>query len=86
MTPPTVIEKRIGAHWFLGPLQLAWRNRDITAIAAAMRRQRGDVVDIHRLFGNPPRHPDWLLDDGLHPSLEGQKAIVSALVDHLAKA
>ena len=83
MTPPTVIEKNIASHWFLGPMQLAWRNKDIAPVAAAVRRQAKDVVDIHKLFGNPPA-PDWLLPDGLHPSLAGQQAIVKALVRHLA--
>jgi len=84
MTPPTVIERNIASHWFLGPMQLAWQNKDVAAVAGAVRRRGGEVVDIHKIFGNPP-NPDWLLADGLHPSLEGQKAIVKALVEHMAQ-
>jgi lysophospholipase L1-like esterase len=83
MTPPTVLERKIPAHWFLGPLQLMWRNKDLAAVAKAVRRQGGEVVDIHKIFGNPPK-PRLLMPDGLHPSLAGQKLIVTSLVEHLA--
>ena len=83
MTPGTVIEEQIPAHWFLGPMQLAWRNEDLAAIAEVVRRQPDPVVDLYALFGLPA-NPEWLLPDGLHPSLAGQKAIVSALVEQLS--
>jgi len=83
MAPATVIEERISRHWFLGPFQLMWRNRDLAAVAEIARAQPETTVDLYSLFGIPA-NPDWLLDDGLHPSLEGQKAIVRALVEELA--
>ncbi len=83
MTPPTVIEKSIGAHWFLASLQLMWRNKDLAAVARAVRRQGGELVDVHKAFG-VPADPALLMPDGLHPSLEGQKTIVTAVVEHLA--
>lgn len=83
MTPPTVIEEAISRHWFLGEQnQLGWRNADLVAIADVMKRQPDPVVDLQRVFGLPPQR-EYLLDDGLHPSLEGQKAIVRALVEQL---
>jgi lysophospholipase L1-like esterase len=83
LTPATVIEPMIAAHWFLGPLQLMWKNEDLTAVAEAVKRQTDPVVDLQQHFGIPAK-PDLLLDDGLHPSLAGQKVIVKALVEQLA--
>jgi acyl-CoA thioesterase-1 len=83
MTPATVIEEKIPQHWLLGTGQMMWRNRDLAAIADVLRRQPEPVVDLQRVFGNPA-NPALLMDDGLHPSLEGQKAIARALVERLA--
>jgi acyl-CoA thioesterase I len=84
ITPATLIMDKIASHWFLGPLQLTWTNEHMAGIANLMRQQTTDrVVDLQPIFGNPA-NPDYLLDDGLHPSLEGQKAIARALVEKLA--
>lgn len=83
LTPATVIEDWISVDWFLGPLQLGWRNSDMAAIAELMRDLPDPVVDLQAVFGTPA-NPDYLLPDGLHPSLAGQKAIVTALVERLA--
>jgi lysophospholipase L1-like esterase len=83
LTPPFVIEEKIPAHWYLGPMQIAWSNRDLASAAEIVRRQPGRIVDLQNVFGDPP-DPALLLEDGLHPSLEGQKAILRALVDSLA--
>ncbi len=82
ITPSTVIEERIAAHWHLGPLQLGWTNRDLAAVAGLVRKQPGLAVDLQAVFGAPP-DPGLLLEDGLHPSIEGQKAILRALVEKL---
>lgn len=84
ITPAAVIEERIPAHWFLGPMQINWRNEDLRAVADVVRRLPGPVIDLQPIFGLPP-DARLLLDDGLHPSLEGQKAILRALVAVLAK-
>ena len=87
MTPPTVIEKQIASDWFLSAFELRWRNEDLAAIAAAVvevaRAHADPVVDLQALFGLPPERK-LLLPDGLHPSLKGQRAIVTALVDILS--
>jgi acyl-CoA thioesterase-1 len=87
MTPATVIERQIARDWFLSAFELRWRNEDLAAIAAAVAevaRAHGDpLVDLQAVFGLPPDRK-LLLPDGLHPSLQGQKAIVSALVDTLS--
>jgi lysophospholipase L1-like esterase len=82
IAPPQVIEEKIPAHWYLGPMQISWSNRDLAAVAEVVRRQPGLVVDLQPAFGRPP-DPALLLDDGLHPSLAGQKAILRALVQGL---
>lgn len=83
MTPATVDEERIAAFWSSLPYQLMWRNKDLMAVAESIRKQGEPVVDLQAVFGFPPR-PEFLLIDGLHPSLAGQKAIAKALVENLS--
>jgi acyl-CoA thioesterase-1 len=87
MTPATVIEKQIASDWFLSAFELRWRNEDLAAIAAAVaaiaRAHADPLVDLQAVFGFPPDRKLLLLD-GLHPSLKGQKAIVTALVNTLS--
>ena len=84
MTPATVEEDVIANHWFLGKQnQLGWRNSDLAAIAQVMKRMGDPVVDLQAVFGNPPQ-AGYLLDDGLHPDIEGQKAILRAVVSLLS--
>jgi lysophospholipase L1-like esterase len=84
MTPAPVLEDKMAPHWFLGPMQMAWKNRDLRAVADIMKRTRDPVVDLQAVFGDPP-HAELLLDDGLHPSLDGQAAILRALLDVLGR-
>ncbi len=87
MTPATVVEEQIANDWFLSAFELGWHNEDLAAIAAVVAeiagRHSDPVVDLQAVFGLPP-DPGLLLPDGLHPSLVGQKAIVTALVNTLA--
>jgi lysophospholipase L1-like esterase len=83
MTPAPVIEAQIATDWFLAPYQVGWSNRDLVAIAEVMHQLPDPVVDLQTVFGKPA-NPDLLLPDGLHPSLPGQKAIVSALIAELS--
>jgi acyl-CoA thioesterase-1 len=86
ITPATVIEEQIAADWFLSPFEMRWRNRDLAAVAEAMTAVAGQgqdrLVNLQDLFGCPP-DPALLLPDGLHPSLDGQTAIVRAVVETL---
>lgn len=83
LTPTPVIEAQIASHWLAGAIQMRVSNTDLVAIADVMRRLPDPVVDLQRVFGNP-MNTDWLLSDGLHPSLAGHKAIVQALVEQLS--
>jgi len=79
MTTATVIEEVISSHWFLGVLQLMWLNKDLNVVSDIVRKQDGAIVELQQVFGNPARS-ELLLDDGIHPSLAGQKEIVKAVV------
>lgn len=83
MTPTLVFEEEVTANWLGTDGQCAWSNRDLRAIADVIRQQSDPVVDLQAIFGDPPQR-DWLLDDGLHPSLAGQMAIARALVERLS--
>jgi len=65
-------------------MEMMWRNEDLTAIADILRGQPDPCVDLQAVFGIPA-DTEYLLDDGLHPCLAGQKAIVRALVRGLAQ-
>jgi acyl-CoA thioesterase I len=84
ITPAPVIEAAIAADPFLASQQLSWRNDDLAAIAATVRRQPDPCVDLQALFGRPA-NPNLLLPDGLHPSLAGQKRIARAVVERLSE-
>lgn len=84
LTPATVIEHAIPCDWWLAPHQLMWLNTEMATLAELVRQQPEPVVDLQRVFG-VPANPRWLLADGLHPSLEGQKQIVRAVVERLSQ-
>ena len=83
MTPPTVIEQQVLEYWLFKTLQTCWINDDVSAVAELIRQLPDRIIDVHSVFGLPP-NSELLLDDGLHPSLQGQKTIVTALVETLA--
>lgn len=85
MTPPTLNEQKVSEFWLFNAMQTCWTNTDVDAVARLIKQLPDKVVDVHSAFGVPPRS-ELLLDDGLHPSLEGQKIIVSALVETLARS
>jgi len=84
LTPATVIEQAIPCDWWLAPHQLMWLNSEMASMADMVRQQPEPVVDLQRVFGMPA-NPRSLLADGLHPSLEGQKQIVRAVVERLSQ-
>ena len=82
MTPTPVIEAQIAAHWFMSQSQVMWRNEDLRERARILLSMPDPVVDLQAAFD--PLDPALLQDDGLHPSLAGQKVILRALVEKLA--
>jgi lysophospholipase L1-like esterase len=83
LTPPAVIEKQIEEHWFLGSLQLRWRNSDIAKIAELVRKSGDKVADVNKAL-DINTTPELLLEDGIHPSLEGQKLIAKTVIEALS--
>jgi acyl-CoA thioesterase-1 len=84
ITPPPVIEKYASQHWACIQGQISLSNAHITPIAEAMRQLPDPVIDLQELFGIPA-NPDYLLSEGIHPSLAGHKAIVKAVVERLSE-
>jgi lysophospholipase L1-like esterase len=84
MTPPPAIEDHIFDD--ASPIEPVWRNADLSEVAGLVREVAGSdpLIDLWRAFGDPA-NLEFLLPDGLHPSLAGQKAIASALVEQLSK-
>lgn len=80
MTPPPAVEDLIVADWRLMASRITLHNDDLDVVASAMLRQPDPVVDLRPVFGRPP-HPAMMLSDGMHPSLAGQEAIVTALIE-----
>ena len=81
MTPPPAVEERTTD---VPAGQPVWRNADLAEAARLVREVAGEdpLADLWEVFGNPPE-PEFLLPDGLHPSLAGQKAIAAALVKRM---
>jgi acyl-CoA thioesterase I len=82
LTPPPFDEER--ANTF-PPFKMGgsfWRNADVLAIGDFMRGQGEVVVDLQNVFGVPVK-AELQGPDGVHPSLEGQKAIAKAVVERL---
>ena len=83
ITPPPILPAKVERDpWFLAN-QITWRVEDVDAVAQAVRSQPDPVVDLYPVFGDPPDER-YLIGDGLHPSLEGQKLILRALIKTLA--
>lgn len=83
MTPPPVIESRVTGHWFWTPMATSWNAADVKAIGDAMLGFAAPVVDLRPAFTGPAGM-DLILDDGVHPTLQGQQAILRALVAKIA--
>lgn len=57
-----------------------------TAIAQACARRDATLVDIHRVWGQAGDHPDYVSDDGLHPSDRGAAALANVFSDAIAQS
>jgi acyl-CoA thioesterase I len=75
ITPPTFDEERIAAFPYFQIGQLSWRNEDIIAVGAVIHSQPDPVVDTQAGFGLPASSK-FIGIDGLHPTIDGHKAIV----------
>ena len=83
MTPPPVIEARVTGHWFWAPMATSWNATDVRAIGDAMLGSKERVVDLRPTFAGAAG-AELILDDGVHPTLQGQTAILRTLVATLS--
>ncbi|UVI27317.1 SGNH/GDSL hydrolase family protein [Paenibacillus spongiae] len=84
ITPSTVDEERAAAftHFQLG--QLSWRNEDILAVGDLIRSMSDPVIDTLAVIGLPAQAA-YMGIDGVHPTIEGHKAIVRRVVESLSE-
>jgi len=78
ITPPPVDEDALARA--VGSRPFAVRDADVRAVAAAIHRLGDPVVDLHEVFGG---RAGLLMEDGVHPTLEGQTAIAAAVASEL---
>jgi acyl-CoA thioesterase I len=81
LTPTTVDEKRVAAYQPFERAGLTWANRDIDAIGQILNAQPDPTLDTGPVIARETGR--FHLDDGLHLSLAGQRALAGALVDLL---
>lgn len=82
LTPPPVIEADADAWEPFQQERITWREADVAEIADAVRAHDGTVVDVHARLRSAPE--GWLLPDGVHPTLAGQRLILEAVLQELA--
>jgi acyl-CoA thioesterase I len=85
MTAPPCDEDLIASSPFWAAFEISLRSDDLVAIADVLRDEPDPVVDLVALFGQPPA-AGLLGEDGVHPTLAGQQAIVRALVERLTES
>ena len=85
MTAPPCDEDLIASSPFWAAFEISLRSDDLVAIADVLRDEPDPVVDLITLFGQPPA-ARLLGEDGVHPALAGQQAIVRALVERLTES
>jgi acyl-CoA thioesterase I len=69
LPPPSVVRSSVAGY-----------NRAIERVAA---ETGAIVVDLQRYGDAPVEHPEWIAEDGFHPSTEGAEAIAQAFVEAL---
>ncbi len=74
IAPPGVIEERVSEHWALSNFGVRFRNEDIARVAKTLQSLGGPVLDLFSKLGAPPPS-DLVMDDGLHFTQAGQKAV-----------
>ncbi len=85
VTAPPCDEDLIASSPFWAAYEISLRSDDLVAIADVLRDEPDPVVDLVALFGQPPA-AGLLGEDGVHPTLAGQQAIVRALVERLTES
>lgn len=84
LTPPPVVEADADVWEPFQQESITWREADVAEIADAVRAHDGIVVDVHTQLRGAPA--GWLLPDGVHPTLVGQRLILESVLRELAGA
>ncbi|ADB49695.1 alpha/beta hydrolase fold domain-containing protein [Conexibacter woesei] len=84
MTPTPVRDDQSRAWEHFAVHGLSWRSADVAEVARELLRLDADAVDLHTALSGPGIE-NWLLPDGVHPTVAGQQQILRALVHHLAE-
>ena len=79
ITPPAVNEEQVAAHWGLARFGVRFRNENLARVAGIVRDFDGTVIDAFSNLGMPPRS-DFLMGDGLHLTLAGQKQLALEVI------
>ena len=79
VTPPAVDEAMVANHGGLARFGVRFRNEDLQRVAAVIRDGEGPVVDAFHALGTPP-DPEFLLGDGLHFTIAGQKRMALEVI------
>lgn len=79
ITPPAVNEAQVATHWGLSQFGVRFRNQDLERVAAILRDDGGQVVDVFSALGNPPPS-ELLMGDGLHFTMAGQKRLALEVI------
>jgi acyl-CoA thioesterase-1 len=82
LSPPPVLEPALAAA--VGERPFAIRDADVAAVLDALAYCGGPVLDVRAALGGPL--DAVLLDDGVHPSLEGQTRIAAGLLRMLGQS
>jgi lysophospholipase L1-like esterase len=79
ITPPAANEAQVAAHWGLSRFGVRFRNEDLGRVAEIVRDGDAPVIDAFASLGSPPPS-DFLMDDGLHLTLAGQKRMALEVI------
>ena len=79
ITPPAVNEKQVAGHSGLARFGVRFRNEDLARVAQIVRGSDGPTIDVFSELGTPPP-ADFLMADGLHFTLAGQKRLAIEVI------
>jgi len=83
LTPVPIDEKRAENFQPFKTQQLSLKNSDLNEISKYLKALPEPTIDVTEEFGNPV-NPEFVQYDGIHLTIDGQKAIVESLINKLS--
>jgi acyl-CoA thioesterase I len=80
ITPPRVLPDLIGRDPWLRQREVTWRAEDVERKAQLVNALPDPVLDLHSLMTRAADVSAFLLHDGLHLSLDGQRLVTERLI------